>query len=99
MPTCYHAHGALLRRQHRVWGGTGFNMIVIYTALRAVPTELYERRGSTGVAGPGRAVDQDPDDRAALVLTGSSPSSHLQVFNEPQTLYPLTNTISRTGCR
>ncbi|KJK34843.1 ABC transporter permease, partial [Lentzea aerocolonigenes] len=25
-----------------VWGGTGFNMIVIYTALRAVPPELYE---------------------------------------------------------
>ncbi len=25
-----------------VWGGTGFNMIVMYTALRAVPSELYE---------------------------------------------------------
>jgi multiple sugar transport system permease protein len=25
-----------------IWGGTGFNMIVIYTALRAIPTDLDE---------------------------------------------------------
>src|SRR6185295_7245022 len=25
-----------------VWGGTGFNMIVLYTALRAIPTDLFE---------------------------------------------------------
>ncbi|MFE6488931.1 carbohydrate ABC transporter permease, partial [Streptomyces sp. NPDC057757] len=25
-----------------VWGGTGFNMIVIYTSLRAIPAEVYE---------------------------------------------------------
>ena len=25
-----------------VWGGVGFNMLVIYTALRAIPRELYE---------------------------------------------------------
>ncbi|MCW8221311.1 carbohydrate ABC transporter permease, partial [Streptomyces griseolus] len=25
-----------------VWGGTGFNMIVIYTSLRAIPAEIFE---------------------------------------------------------
>ena len=25
-----------------IWGGTGFNMIVLYTSLRAVPSELYD---------------------------------------------------------
>lgn len=25
-----------------VWGGTGFNMIVIYTSLRSIPVEVYE---------------------------------------------------------
>src|SRR6185436_5457901 len=25
-----------------IWGGMGFNMLVIYTALRAIPRELYE---------------------------------------------------------
>ncbi len=25
-----------------VWGGTGFNMIIIYTSLRSIPRELYE---------------------------------------------------------
>ncbi|CAM5267144.1 ABC transporter permease OS=Streptomyces glaucescens OX=1907 GN=SGLAU_03355 PE=3 SV=1 [Streptomyces glaucescens] len=24
-----------------VWGGTGFNMIVIYTSLRSIPAEVY----------------------------------------------------------
>src|SRR5699024_7043374 len=25
-----------------IWGGTGFNMVVLYTSLRSVPRELYE---------------------------------------------------------
>ena len=25
-----------------LWGGVGFNMIVMYTSLKAVPTEIYE---------------------------------------------------------
>src|SRR6185436_11010328 len=25
-----------------VWGGVGFNMLVLFTALRAIPRELYE---------------------------------------------------------
>lgn len=25
-----------------VWGGVGFNMIVLFTSLRAIPGEIYE---------------------------------------------------------
>ena len=50
MPNLFATHVALLSVANiGVWGGTGFNMIVMYTALRAVPSELYEaarhRRG------------------------------------------------------
>jgi multiple sugar transport system permease protein len=63
-----------------VWGGTGFNMIVMYTALRSVPHELYE------------AARLDGASELQIALRVKIPM--LQVFNEPNTLAPLTNTIS-----
>ena len=48
-----------------VWGGVGFNMLVLYTALRAIPRELLRggpHRRLLRVAD--RAADQDPADRA-----------------------------------
>lgn len=79
-----------------VWGGTGFNMIVMYTALRAVPTELYEAARIDGASQVQIALRiKIPMIAPALVLTGVfSIIATLQVFNEPQTLAPLTNTIS-----
>ena len=79
-----------------VWGGTGFNMIVMYTALRAVPSELYEAARIDGASQVQVALRvKIPMIAPALVLTGVfSIIATLQVFNEPQTLYPLTNTIS-----
>ena len=42
-PTCSATNVVLLSVANiGVWGGTGFNMIVMYTALRAVPSEVYE---------------------------------------------------------
>src|SRR6202000_2216023 len=80
-----------------VWGGTGFNMIVMYTALRAVPSELYEAARIDGASQAQIALRiKIPMIAPALVLTGVfSLIATLQVFNEPQTLYPLTNTISK----
>jgi multiple sugar transport system permease protein len=80
-----------------VWGGTGFNMIVMYTALRAVPSELYEAARIDGASQWQVALRiKIPMIAPALVLTGVfSLITTLQVFNEPQTLYPLTNTISQ----
>jgi len=79
-----------------VWGGTGFNMIVMYTALRAVPSELSEAARIDGASQLQVALRvKIPMIAPALVLTGVfSLIATLQVFNEPQTLRPLTNTIS-----
>jgi multiple sugar transport system permease protein len=79
-----------------VWGGTGFNMIVIYTALRAVPSEVYEAARIDGASQWQIALRvKIPMVAPALWLTGVfSVIATLQVFNEPNTLRPLTNTIS-----
>jgi multiple sugar transport system permease protein len=79
-----------------VWGGTGFNMIIMYTALRSVPSELYEAARIDGATQWQIAWRvKIPMISPALVLTGVfSIIATLQVFNEPNTLAPLTNTIS-----
>ena len=81
-----------------VWGGTGFNMIVLYTALRAVPTELYESARMDGAGEVQIAMRiKTPILRPALVMTFVfSLIATLQVFAEPMTLRPLSNTISST---
>ncbi|MFD5495612.1 carbohydrate ABC transporter permease [Streptomyces sp. GDS52] len=81
-----------------VWGGTGFNMIVIYTALRAIPAEVYEAAKLDG-AGPLQIAlrIKIPMVAPSLVLTFFfSIIATLQVFNEPTTLKPLTNSVSTT---
>ncbi|GAA0478619.1 ABC transporter permease [Actinoplanes capillaceus] len=81
-----------------VWGGTGFNMIVIYTALRAVPLSLYESAridGASEVAIAWRI--KIPIVTPSLIMTFVfSLIATLQVFAEPMTLRPLANTISTT---
>jgi multiple sugar transport system permease protein len=97
MPNLFTTHVALLSVANiGVWGGTGFNMIVMYTALRAVPAELYEAARIDGASQWQVALRvKIPMIAPALVLTGVfSLIATLQVFNEPQTLSPLTNTIS-----
>jgi multiple sugar transport system permease protein len=81
-----------------LWGGVGFNMIVMYTALRAIPAELYE---SARIDGAGEAQIalriKVPMITPALVLTAVfSTIATLQVFSEPTTLAPLTNSLSTT---
>jgi multiple sugar transport system permease protein len=97
MPNLFATHTVLFSVANiGVWGGTGFNMIVIYTALRAMPTELYEAARIDGASQVQIALRiKIPMVSPALVLTGVfSIIATLQVFNEPQTLAPLTNTIS-----
>ncbi len=79
-----------------VWGGTGFNMIVLYTALRALPSEIYDSARLDGCSERQIALwIKVPLLTPALVMTGIfSLIATLQVFNEPQTLSPLTNVIS-----
>ncbi|OEJ23793.1 ABC transporter permease [Streptomyces agglomeratus] len=81
-----------------VWGGTGFNMIVIYTALRSVPAEVYEAAKLDGASPVQIALRiKIPMVAPSLVLTFFfSVIATLQVFSEPTTLKPLTNGISTT---
>ncbi|MFC7328424.1 carbohydrate ABC transporter permease [Marinactinospora rubrisoli] len=81
-----------------LWGGVGYNMIVIYTTLRAVPPELYEAARLDGCSEVQMALRiKIPLVAPALVLTGLfSVIATLQVFAEPMALVPLTNSLSRT---
>jgi multiple sugar transport system permease protein len=79
-----------------VWGGVGFNMVVIYTALRAIPSELYDSARIDGCSEWQVATKiKIPLLTPALVMTAIfSLIATLQVFTEPQILSPLTNVIS-----
>ncbi|MBF9129847.1 sugar ABC transporter permease [Plantactinospora sp. S1510] len=81
-----------------LWGGVGFNMIVLYTALRAIPAELYESARLDGCSEVQIAFRiKIPLLAPALVMTTVfSMIATLQVFVEPMALRPLTNSISST---
>ena len=81
-----------------LWGGVGFNMIVIYTALKAIPSELYEAARLDGCGEIAMAWRiKVPIVAPSLIMTFIfSMIATLQVFAEPMTLRPLTNTISST---
>jgi multiple sugar transport system permease protein len=79
-----------------VWGGVGFNMIVLYTALRAIPTDLVEAAQIDGCSEVQVAWRiKVPILTPAIVMTSIfSLITTLQVFAEPIVLRPLTNNIS-----
>ena len=81
-----------------LWGGVGFNMIIIYTALKSIPTDLYEAARLDGASELKIAWRiKIPIVMPSLILTFLfSMIATLQVFAEPMTLRPLTNTISTT---
>ncbi|MFF7366834.1 carbohydrate ABC transporter permease [Streptomyces tricolor] len=81
-----------------VWGGTGFNMIVIYTSLQAIPAEVHEAAKLDGATPLQIALKiKIPMVAPSLVLTFFfSIIATLQVFGEPMTLKPLTNAMSTT---
>jgi multiple sugar transport system permease protein len=79
-----------------VWGGVGFNMIVLYTALRAIPTDLVEAARIDGCSEIQVAWRiKIPIVAPSIVMTSIfSLITTLQVFAEPMVLRPLTNNIS-----
>ncbi len=81
-----------------LWGGTGFNMIVLYTSLKAIPGDLSEAAMIDGASEVQIAWRiKIPMVMPSLVMTFIfSMIATLQVFAEPTTLKPLTNTISST---
>ncbi|MFD4537705.1 carbohydrate ABC transporter permease [Kitasatospora sp. NPDC058397] len=78
------------------WTWTGYNMLVILSALQAIPSELYEAADLDG-AGPWRTAwhIKIPLVAPALVLTGIfSIIGTLQLFTEPMVLHSLASTVS-----
>lgn len=79
-----------------VWGAVGFNMVVIYTALRALPPEIYEAARLDGASEWKIALRvKTPLVLPAVAMcTLFTVLAALQLFNEPNTLRPLSNAIS-----
>ncbi len=77
------------------WGFVGYNMIILYAALRSIPTELYEaaRIDGAGEVRIARSIKL-PAIRPALVLTLIfSVIGSFQLFNEPSLLQSLAPTV------
>ena len=73
------------------WTYTGYNMIILYAALRAIPSELYEAAAVDG-AGPVRTAIHIklPLLRPALLLCAIfSVIGSFQLFAEPQIFYDI----------
>lgn len=81
-----------------LWGGVGFNMVVMYTSLKAIPTDIYEAARLDGASEIQVALRiKVPIVVPSLIMTAIfSLIATLQVFAEPTTLKPLTNSISST---
>jgi multiple sugar transport system permease protein len=81
------------------WEFVGYNMLILYAALRAVPTELYEAAEVDG-AGPWRIAWRIklPALRPALLLaTTFSIIGTFQLFNEPNILQTLAPSVITTN--
>src|SRR3954470_23929905 len=81
-----------------IWGGVGFNMLVMYTALRSIPADLYDAARIDGCTEVQLALRiKVPLIAPALVMTTLfSLIATLQVFSAPMTLGPLTHVVSST---
>lgn len=73
------------------WEFVGYNMIILYAALRAIPAELYDAAQIDGAGRIRTALSiKIPMIRSALLLTIIfSIIGVFQLFNEPQLLYNL----------
>lgn len=80
------------------WEYTGYNMLIIYAGLQAIPKELYEAARIDG-AGEWRIATRVklPMVFSSIVLTAVfSIIGTLQLFSEPQVLRSVTTNISST---
>ncbi|KMS73377.1 ABC transporter permease [Streptomyces viridochromogenes] len=80
------------------WAWTGFNMLIIYSALQAIPGELTEAAVMDGCSGWRVAWHvKIPAVRPALILTTVfSIIGTAQLFNEPAVLSQVAPTVSPT---
>ncbi|WP_030442248.1 carbohydrate ABC transporter permease [Actinoplanes subtropicus] len=81
------------------WEFVGYNMLIFYSALRVVPTSLYE---SAEIDGAGqfriiRAIKLPAIRGALAIATIFSVIGSFQLFNEPAILRPLAKNVLTTG--
>jgi multiple sugar transport system permease protein len=81
------------------WEFIGYNMIIIYAALRSIPSELYEAARVDGASEIRIATSiKIPAVRAALLLTVIfSVIGTFQLFNEPHLMRTLAPTVIGTA--
>lgn len=81
-----------------IWTYAGYNMLIIFAALQAIPTEIYESARVDGCTGWRVAWNiKIPLVAPALVLTCIfSIVGSLQLFAEPQVLSAISNNISNS---
>ncbi|GAA1001044.1 carbohydrate ABC transporter permease [Subtercola frigoramans] len=78
-----------------VWTVSGFNMLIMYSALQAVPQELYEAARMDGAGNVRIAVlVKVPLIMPSIIMTGVlSIIGTLQLFNEPTVLKTLSKAV------
>ena len=81
------------------WEFVGYNMIILYAALRSVPPELYEAAAVDGAGAIRTAWSvKIPSIRPAIVLTVVfSVIGSFQLFNEPQVMRALAPDVIGSG--
>jgi multiple sugar transport system permease protein len=81
-----------------IWGGVGFNMIILYTSLRAISPEIYESARIDGCSELQIALRiKIPLLIPAIVMTTVfSLIVTVQVFSEPLTVRSLTTSVTST---
>jgi multiple sugar transport system permease protein len=81
-----------------IWGGVGFNMIILFTSLRAIPPEIYESARIDGCSELQLALRiKIPLLMPAIVMTTVfSLIVTVQVFSEPLTIRSLTTSVTST---
>ncbi|MFF8409337.1 carbohydrate ABC transporter permease [Streptomyces omiyaensis] len=80
------------------WTYTGYNMLIIYAALQAVPADITEAARMDGAGGWTIALRiKIPVIRPALVLTGVfSIIGSFQLFTEPQVFRSISTSVTST---
>ncbi len=80
------------------WEFTGYNMVIFYSALQAIPQEIYESGRLDGLSEIGVALRlKAPLIRPAILLSALfSLIGTLQLFNEPEILSRMSGAITST---
>lgn len=81
-----------------IWGALGFNMIIMYTALRAIPAELYDAARLDGCGEWAIALRiKVPLMLPSIVLAGIfSIIGTVQAYSEPMIIRSISSSVSST---